>query len=231
MSDFKKYLEDLINLFYPKLCAACGNYLYRQEEFVCTHCLFHLPKTNYYLLPDNPVAQIFWGRISIKVAASYFEFHKGSKFQKLLHKMKYQNQKEIGWVLGKHFGLQLKESPLFQEIDQIIPVPLHPSRERKRGYNQAEWIAKGIAESMNVYLNSKNLYRSVNTSTQTRKNRLERWKNVENIFRLKNPDELINKHILLVDDVVTTGSTLEACAHALLQVDGVCVSIATLSHA
>lgn len=205
--------------------------MYRQEEFICTRCLFHLPKTNFHKDPKNPIAMIFWGRVEIQNATAYYAFHKGSRFQKLIHKLKYQNQKEIGWVLGKHFGVELKTSPNYETIDLVIPVPLHPKKEKKRGYNQAEWIARGISEGMQKQLCPHNLYRAVHTSTQTRKSRFDRWKNVENIFRLKDPVELEHKHVLLVDDVITTGSTLEACAHAILEVEGTRVSVATLAFA
>lgn len=226
-----QWLDDFINLIYPKICAACGKKLISQEECICTRCLFHLPKTDYHLRVDNPVARIFWGRVPLEYATSFYEFEKGNRLQKLLHKMKYHNQKEIGWVLGKHFGALLNQSPLGISTDILVPVPLHPNKEKKRGYNQATWIAWGIAESMNKKIITDNLYRTVNTPTQTQKGRYERWKNVENNFNLNSPHQFNNQHILLVDDVVTTGATIEACAHALLKANHVKISVATLAFA
>jgi len=229
MKQLKQLTDDFLNLFYPRLCAACGNTLYHQEEYICTRCLFHLPKTNYHLIRDNPVSQIFWGRVPVEFATSFYEFQKGSNFQKLLHKMKYQNQKEIGWVLGMHFGQTLNRSPIGRKIDIIVPVPLHPQRQRKRGYNQSEWIAKGLAHTMRKQMVSSNLFRSAYTSTQTQKGRYERWQNVEKAFDLHHATQFNNQHILLIDDVVTTGATLEACAHTILKSANSRVSIATLA--
>ncbi|MGQ1911756.1 ComF family protein [Marinifilum sp. RC60d5] len=225
------WLNDFINLFYPNLCQACGNYLFKNEIAICTRCLYDLPTTDFYLQKNNPVSMLFWGRVKIEYAASYFTFSKGSKFQKLIHKLKYHNQQGIGVELGKHLGAQLKKSDFFKDIDLIVPVPLHAEKQRIRGYNQAALVAKGISYSLNVPVEVNNLYRTVHTQSQTRKNKLERWQNVDNIFKIKNAPQFTGKHILLVDDVVTTGSTLEACAHAILQAEDSRVSIATLAYA
>ncbi|MUP36857.1 ComF family protein [Labilibaculum euxinus] len=225
------WFNDFLNLFYPRLCEACGSYLFKNETTICTRCLFHLPKTDFHLNKNNPVSILFWGRVNINYAASYYTFSKGSQFQKLIHKLKYHNKQEIGIALGKHFGESLKNSEFFKDIDVIIPVPLHPKKEKIRGYNQAELVALGLGKSMLKPTDSKNLIRKIHTESQTKKNKLERWQNVDNIFELIEPSNLINKHILLVDDVVTTGSTLEACAHALLKAEGAKVSIATLAYA
>jgi len=223
--------NDFVNLFYPKLCQACGNYLFKNEISICTKCLYDLPTTNFHLEKNNPVSILFWGRVKIEYAASYFTFAKGSKFQKLIHKLKYHNQQNIGIELGKHLGIQLKKSDYFKDIDLVVPVPLHPKKKKIRGFNQAEVVADGIAISIKVPVEAENLYRSVHTQSQTKKNKLERWQNVDNIFKLKDINQFANKHILLVDDVVTTGSTLEACAQAILQADSAKVSIATLAYA
>jgi ComF family protein len=223
-----KIFSDFLDLFYPRTCAACGFNLFRNENLICTKCLFYLPKTNFHKDVDNPVARLFWGRVKIEYASSYFYFTKGSRFRKLIHKLKYKGQKQIGFELGKHFGFNLAGSP-FKEIDIIIPVPLHPKKEKKRGYNQSEWIARGIAEAMNKKVETKWLYRSVATQTQTKKTRFERWENVEDIFHLHDIKAVEGKHILLVDDVVTTGSTLEACAKAILMAGNSKVSIVTLA--
>jgi ComF family protein len=225
------WFNDFMNLFYPQLCESCGSYLFKNEKTICTRCLFNLPKTDFHLNKNNPVSILFWGRVNINYAASYYTFSKGSQFQKLIHKLKYHNKKEIGLVLGKHFGESLKKSEFFKDIDVIIPVPLHPKKEKIRGYNQANMVAIGLSKSMMKPVDSKTLIRLVHTESQTRKNKLDRWKNVESIFQIVDPTTLENKHILLVDDVITTGSTLESCAHALLKTKGAKVSIATLAYA
>lgn len=223
--------SDFINLFYPRICQSCGNYLFKNEHAICTRCLYQMPKTNFHLEKNNPVSILFWGRVKIEYATAYFTFAKGSKFQKLIHRLKYHHQTEIGIELGKHLGYNLLQSEFFNDIDLIIPVPLHPKKQKIRGYNQAKVIADGLSSSMNISVCDRNLYRSVHTQSQTKKSKHERWKNVEDIFNLHNPNDLEGKHILLVDDVVTTGSTLEACAQAILKAKGSRVSIATLAYA
>jgi len=225
------WVNDFINLFYPNLCAACGNYLFKNEKVICTKCLYHLPKTDFHLQKHNPVSILFWGRVPIEYAAALYTFSKGSKYQKLIHKLKYHGAKEIGIELGKLLGYNLHQSEYFQEIDIIIPVPLHPKKQKIRGYNQAEVIADGISQSMKKPVVTNSLIRTVHTQSQTKKNKLERWENVDNIFGIQNREQLSHLHVLLVDDVVTTGSTLEACAHALQMADDVKVSIAILAYA
>lgn len=226
-----RFIEDFINLFYPKLCAACGAHLLQQEKYVCTRCLYNLPRTNYHYNIENPVEQVFWGRVEITAATAYYFFEKESRFAKIIHQLKYRGVTEIGIEMGKIFGAELKESSRFNEVDLIIPVPLHWKKQKKRGYNQSEFIASGIAESMGKLLDTSILYRAVETETQTRKSRYERWENVENIFRLRSADKITGKHILLVDDVITTGATLESCASTLLKENNTKVSVATLAMA
>ena len=224
-----RFIEILLNLFYPKLCAACGTPLLQQEKYVCTQCLYYLPKTNYHYTDENPVEKVFWGRAEINAATAYYFFEKESRFAKIIHQLKYRGNKEIGIEMGKIFGAELKESSRFNEVDLIIPVPLHWKKLKKRGYNQSEYIASGIAESMGIPIDTKTLYRAVETETQTRKSRYERWENVENIFRLRSVDKIAGKHILLIDDVITTGATLESCATTLLKENNTKVSLATLA--
>jgi ComF family protein len=209
----------------------CGDKLIEQENCICLYCLHHIPRTNFHLEPDNPVARLFYGRVNIEQATSFFYFSKGSKYQTLLHNLKYKGMKEIGEEIGKHFGTDLSQSTEFNSVDIICPVPLHPSKEKKRGYNQSWWIASGIAKQLNKELSSNNLQRLTATETQTRKSRFDRHLNVDGIFELKNPEAFSGKHILLVDDVVTTGATLEACAIAILTATNAKVSIATLATA
>ena len=228
MNLFAQYLNDFFNLFFPDLCIVCNSHLVNQEALICTKCLYNLPKTNYHKEIDNPVSQLFWGRTKVEYATGFFTFSKGSKYQGMMHKFKYHGNKEIGYVLGKSFGNQLRNS-VFNQIDVIIPVPLHKSKLKKRGFNQSEWIAKGLSETLQKPLDVKSVIRSIATETQTRKSRFERWKNVENIFKIANENALKGNHVLLVDDVVTTGSTLEACVNAILEIENTKVSIATLA--
>ncbi|MBI4646844.1 MAG: ComF family protein [Bacteroidia bacterium] len=208
---FKKLLSiinDFFGLIYPNLCEVCGNKLMKHEHVICSVCLYELPRTNFHNDSENPVNQLFWGKVWIENATAFFWFLKGSKYLHIIHNLKYQGKKDIGIELGKHFGYELSGNEKFRAVDVIVPVPLHPKREKKRGYNQAEMIAMGLAESMKIKVDSKTLYRAVYNVTQTKKTKDERWSNVSSIFNIHNKDELKNKHILLVDDVITTGSAL-----------------------
>lgn len=216
-------------MIYPQTCAACGENLLLQEHVICSSCLYGMPKTRFHLDPDNPVSMVFWGRVKIENATSFFHFNKGSKYQTLIHRLKYKGQQEVGEFLGKKLAAEALVSSSFREAEVVIPVPLHPKKQKKRGYNQSECIAKGIAEVMKIDLDCSSLTRSINTDTQTRKTRTERWENMKASFRINNSESLKGKHILLVDDVVTTGATLEACAACLLEIEGTKVSIATLA--
>lgn len=220
---------DVLELFFPSLCIACGERLVSQEKFLCLDCWNDLPVTSFHDEPGNKVEQLFWGRIRIERAASYFQYRKGSRYQHLIHFIKYKGLKELGYEAGLRFGSIISGSADFSSVDVIVPVPLHRKREKQRGYNQSEWIGRGIAWALQKPLLLGNLVRAVHTKTQTRKTRFERWENVENIFVVTNPSVLAEKHVLLVDDVVTTGSTLEACAGALLQCPNTKVSVATLA--
>jgi ComF family protein len=225
-----RIFTDFVRLFYPNLCMVCHNDLAEGESVICTSCLYHIPKTKYWLDVDNPVAKIFWGRVFVQNACSFFFFSKGSKYRKLLHHLKYSGKREVGVVLGKEFGNELKKVDLYNTIDFIVPVPLHPKRLKQRGYNQAEEIAKGLNESMGIPLSTKNLVRSEYTETQTRKTRTERVQNVSKAFRLNSPQDFNGKHILIIDDIVTTGATLEECAAIVLEAENSKVSIATLAY-
>jgi len=220
--------EDFLSLWFPNLCASCAAKLYQNEKVICSRCLYALPKTNFHKDKENPVASLFWGRVKIEYATAFYYFNKGSRFRKLIHKLKYEGHHEIGYELGLHFGTSLKNS-CFDAATCIVPVPLHPSKERKRGYNQSEMIAKGMSEAMGLPVKNKNLIRNIASSTQTRKSRYDRWKNVEHIFSLRDREKLSNEHILLVDDVITTGATIEACTNELLTAEKTNVSVATLA--
>jgi ComF family protein len=192
-------------------------------------CWLDLPVTNFHLDPDNNVARLFWGRVKIEQATAFFYYRKGSRYQQLIHFIKYRGLKELGYEAGIRLGDLLSTAVRFNSSELIVPVPLHPKREKNRGFNQSEWIARGIAVSFNHPVVSDNLYRQVYNPTQTRKDRYGRWQNVEGIFMVRDPGRFEGRHILLVDDVITTGSTLEACASAILKIPGTSVSIATLA--
>ena len=223
------WFDDFISLFYPSLCAGCSTSLVRGEDVLCLNCMADLPRTNYHYNPENPIFQIFMGRANITLATSFCRFDKGGRLQHILHELKYKGNCEAGHKMGLLFGYDLMQSELFHDIDAIIPVPLHPRKEKKRGYNQSTEICKGLSESMNKPMMTGNLIRVVHTSTQTRKGRFERWENVSGIFKVSKPGLLIGKHVLIVDDVITTGATLEACCEPLLRVAGAKVSIATVA--
>jgi len=197
---------------------------------LCTNCLYYLPRTQYHLNNDHPLQRIFWGRVPVKNVTAYFFYEKGSSYGRILHQIKYHGQKELGYGIGHMFGTELKSSA-FMETDVIIPVPLHSRKERKRGFNQSDVIARGMAMALDKDMNNQLLARTIENPTQTSKSRYERWENVDGIFRVVDPESVINKHVLLVDDVLTTGSTIEACASALLKVPGVKVSVAVLAYA
>ena len=224
-------LNDFISLIFPQVCVSCGNSLFKHEHSICTPRAYHLPKTNFHLHNDNPVAKIFWGRINIHSAAACYGFNKGGKVQHLIHQLKYKGRKEVGLTVGKLYGLELKKSERFNTVYTVIPVPLHARKHRKRGYNQSDYFAKGLALSMNAEPDTRTLVRPFESETQTRKTRFSRWQNVESVFRLKDAKKLEGRHILLVDDVITTGATLEACAQTLLKVPGVKISVATIAYA
>ena len=220
---------DLINLMFPNLCVVCGTNLLKNEHQLCLSCLHDIPKTNYHLIKDNPIEKRFWGKVPVYNATSYFFFQKGSSFQKLLHILKYKGNKEIGELMGKYAAIDLLDSPDFTSIDLIIPVPLHPKKYKIRGYNQSEWIGKGISTILDKPQDISTLVRIRENATQTKKTVYERFENTEGIFELRDKTILEGKHVLLVDDVLTTGSTLEACVKALLETKGIKVSIFTLA--
>lgn len=228
----KGIIFDVLRIFYPQRCCACGSTLYRGERVLCINCIMKMPKTNFHRQKGNLVEKAFWGRVPIERATSYFYFVKGSDFQHLLHNLKYHNHPEVGVYMGEQLGHDLATQPDFSHFDAIIPVPLHPSKLRKRGYNQSEMIARGLSRALKVPIDKKTLYRKVYTETQTRKSRIERWENVSNVFEA-DPMKILNgKHVLLVDDVLTTGATIEGCANALRKHNPtIKISVATLAFA
>jgi len=222
-------IVDFFNLLFPDLCIVCGENLLRNEQHICLACLHSIPKTNYHLLSDNPIEKRFWGKIPICRGTAFFFFQKGSPFQKLLHSLKYKGNKEIGEILGKYAAADLSDSADFGTVDVIIPVPLHPKKFKKRGYNQSEWIARGLSTILGKPYDTSTLCRVHDSSTQTKKSVFERYENTDGIFDLLDKNTFSGKHVLLVDDVLTTGSTLEACIQALLKCEDIKVSVFTLA--
>lgn len=200
-----------------------------RKQVICLPCELHMPRADYTFDAENPVAQLFWGRTKIEAATSFFRFEKGSKYQKLLHLLKYKGDKNVGVFLGKLLGAELKES-VFNRCDFIVPVPLHPRKKKKRGYNQSEIIANGVSTIMGIPVRKDILFRDKFTDTQTKKSRFERFRNVENVFRIEPLNiEKGGLSVLLIDDVVTTGSTIEACSETLLKYEGMKVYVATVA--
>lgn len=222
-----KILNHLINLFYPRVCPACGNLLIQGEETVCLSCRYLLPKTHYENNPENPLAQMFWGQVDFHAVTAEYFFSKTGKVQHLLHQLKYQGNKDAGYFLGQQLGESIKNAELFQGIDYLVPIPLHPKKEHLRGYNQSFVIAQGIEEKTKIAIARDCLVRKVFTSTQTKKSREERWNNVKDIFEIQNKDKYKGKHLLLIDDVLTTGATLLAAGKTLSQISDIKISAAT----
>jgi ComF family protein len=223
-------ITDLLDLLLPRNCCGCKTVLAISEEHLCTKCLINLPRTGFYKEPDNPTAQTFWGRVNIINATSFLHFNKKGTVQHIMHQIKYKDNLELAIFMGTHAGHELKSTP-FAEIDVIIPVPLHKSRFTKRGYNQSERIARGIAEVLDKPIDNQSIIRAKSSESQVTKKRYQRWENVEGIFKVVEPQNLANRHILLIDDILTTGATVEACAQEILKIEGSKVSIFTLAKA
>ncbi len=208
-------LNDFFNLIFPRLCCACDSALLKNETTICVQCELTLPKTNYHLDKENPLNKIFWGRVEVEMVSSYLLYGKGGRVQKLLHNLKYKGVKEVGEKIGLLYGYDLLKAKEYHTIDFIVPIPLHKNKLKKRGYNQSEYFAKGLSMSMKIPVNFEDFTRVIDTKTQTKKTRYKRWENVADIFSLKEDNELKAKTILLVDDVITTGATMEAAIQVL----------------
>ncbi|WP_108804792.1 ComF family protein [Aquimarina sp. Aq107] len=222
-------LSDLAYLFYPIYCAACDNPLYKNERILCTSCRHKLPLGNFHKVNAKKIEKVFYGRAKIENATSLLLFEKDSLVQNLIHNLKYRGREEIGKELGVWLGQELSQSSVYQNIDTVIPVPLHPKRLRERGFNQVEKFGQEIAEKLNAeyvdFVLKKNSY----NKKQSKNSRLTRWINTSETFGIQNESLLANKHILIVDDIVTTGATLEACIQALKSIPGIKISIATMA--
>ncbi|TAE00474.1 MAG: ComF family protein [Bacteroidetes bacterium] len=221
--------QDFLTLLFPNCCAGCQKALEKNEELICVECRANLPKTNFHQYGDQRVAQKFIGKISLRNAFAYLQFNKEGITQSILHELKYKNNQEVGELLARYFAQEIKE--LVSEIEFIVPVPLHHSKKLQRGYNQCDPIAKGFSQILEVPFAPDALIRNKATISQTRKSRSERQENVSNIFSVSDANIFKDKHILLVDDVLTTGATLEACAIPILEANCASLTIAVLATA
>ena len=225
-----KFLKDIINIFYPEICLCCKEQLVENEQTVCLICRHDLPLTKFSFEKDNLVEKSFYGRIPIENATALFYFLKKGKVQQLIHELKYNKQQQVGTFTGNWLASEMLESNRFKNIDYIIPVPLHKNKLKKRGYNQVTTFGNSLASNLNVSYLDNVLIKVSSTKTQTKKLRLDRWKNVQELFVVQNSDKLKNKHILIIDDIITTGATLEACCKSFSNIKGLKISIACMAY-
>lgn len=219
----------LLRLIYPKLCVVCGTNLMRGENEICIGCIVKMPRTNMHLQKDNAVEKRFWGKVNVQRASSFFYFEKGSNYQRILHSLKYKNNKEIGYIMGTYAASELLSNDYFSDVDIILPVPLHPNKLQKRGYNQSECICQGLSEILRIPYSTEYLIRTQENTTQTKKSVFDRHTNTKGIFSVIKPEELEGKHLLIVDDVLTTGATIEGCISELEKIRDISVSVFTLA--
>lgn len=225
----RDWLDAFLSLFFPRCCLVCGRVLAKGEECLCARCNMDLPRTNYHKMKDNPVEKRFWGKFPLERATSYFIYRRGGDVRHILHSLKYGGQKEIGEIMGRHLAAELLSSGFLEGVDLIVPVPLHKKKEELRGYNQSEWIARGVSVVTAIPVYTYGVTREKNTGTQTHKSVFERWENVDGVFRVTAPEYFKGKHILIMDDVLTTGATTVACASAFDKVEGIRISVLTLA--
>lgn len=222
-------VKNLLNLFFPKVCLACQNYLTDNELHVCTQCRHQLPLTNFHFDTSNAVHKMMYGRIKLDQATALLHFSKKGIVQQLMHNLKYRNHEIVGQFLGEWLGEELKNAETYKTIDVVVPVPLHKSKQRQRGYNQVDKFGKALAKALQADYNSHTLIKSSATKTQVFKDRLKRSSNTDSNFTISEKDTLKHKHILLVDDIITTGATIESCANALFAIEGITLSVATMA--
>ena len=218
-------------MLFPHVCTGCGNDIISSKNILCLSCLHSMPETQFQFFQSNPVEKSFWGRLSIQAVTAQYYFTKESLMQILLHELKYKGNRELGIYLGRLMGEQIIQSERFTGIEALIPLPLFPSRERKRGYNQSELLCRGMSEIMMIPVIKDAVIRNKFTDSQTKKGRIERWKNMEGKFEIMNAASICNRHVMLVDDVITTGATMEACGTELLNIQGLSLSLASLCYA
>lgn len=222
--------EAFLHLFFPQVCPGCHSDLVSQEQLICRECMQSLPFTGFEAIRDNPVEKLFWGRSVVQHASSIFYFIPDTPLQHIIHHIKYKNNPALATYMGSIMGTKLKLLHSMKKIDLMIPMPLHPKKEYERGYNQASLLCEGIHEVVDIPWRNDVLIRQFHTSTQTRKSRIERWENVSDVFALCETSVIEDKHVLLVDDVITTGASMDACAAILLEKKAASVSICSLAY-
>ncbi len=226
-----RWLLDAADLFLPRCCSACDRPLMAHEKAVCLPCMHDLPRTGMHLQAGNRMERLFHGKVVVEAAAALLQFNRRGRVQRMLHRLKYQGDQAVGLELGRWMAEALRSSPRFATVDHVLAVPLHPGRLRQRGYNQSQVLVDGFRELWPLCLPDQGLMRVVRTTTQTRKGRWERWTNVKEAFELGDTRPLAGAHVLLIDDVVTTGATLEGCIRTLLRVPDLRVSVCTAATA
>jgi ComF family protein len=227
MNILKEIKDSLAHLVFPHVCEGCGSDLLDEDNMLCLHCLSILPLTSFHLHSNNPIEKIFWGRLPVTHASAQYYYAKESLVQRIMNRFKYRGNKELGTYLGNLMGQQLQQSNRYLSIDAIVPLPIHPAKERARGFNQSAVLCEGIAQQLQKPVINDAVIRTTYTDTQTKKNRVERLKNMEGRFELVDKHKIEGKHILLVDDIITTGATLEVCGRELLSAN-MQLSMATL---
>jgi ComF family protein len=230
IASIQKINTAIQHLLYPHFCSGCGVDFISTKEFLCAKCCSSLPVTQFSHIPFNPIEKIFIGRVPVHAAGSIYYFTKSSLLQHLLVQLKYNNNKEAGFFLGRQLGILLKATGRFNSIDCIVPLPLHPKKQYQRGYNQVDLIGDGMAAVWPKKLLKEAVSRKIYTKTQTQESRISRWENMEGAFEVREPNSFRDKHVLLIDDVITTGASLEACGTAILAVPGTRLSIATVAY-
>lgn len=223
--------QDFISLIYPRSCICCDNLLLKSEEFICNQCFINLPQSKFESDNESELDKLFYGRVPIQKAGAFLLFEKSGMVQKILHSIKYKGNKQLAVRAGQWYGGKLREHPEFAKADCIIPVPLHAKKLKQRGFNQSEEFANGISSALGIPVIKDCLVRTEYTGTQTKKSKADRWENVKDKFELLRPEQVSNKTVLLVDDVITTGATLDACYQALSKAEGINVSVVSLAYA
>lgn len=227
----KRYLSDLSTLFFTQACAGCDAPLVSGEKLICTSCWYHLPYTHSHKDQENSGARQLWGRVRLEAVASFWYFREPSRVKRIIHQLKYRNRPEIGTEVGIRYGALLADTAPFNQADIIVPVPLHPKKLRARGYNQSAFFANGLAHSMQLPVVENAIVRRRATESQTHKTRYERYENMLKTFEATDAGAIARRHVLLVDDVLTTGATLEACASTMLENGAAKVSAVTIARA